>query len=48
MAADDLTGNLATEDLEGYFIKNNINLNLDTQVLREAYESSWNIFNNYH
>ncbi len=48
MAADDLTGNLATEDLEGYFIKNNINLNLNTEVLREAYESSWNIFNNYH
>ena len=48
MAADDLTGNLATEDLEAYFIKNNINLNLDTEVLREAYESSWNIFNNYH
>ena len=48
MAADDLTGNLATEDLEAYFIKNNINLNLNTEVLREAYESSWNIFNNYH
>jgi hydroxymethylglutaryl-CoA lyase len=48
MATDDLTGNLATEDLEGYFIKNNINLNLDTEVLREAYESSWNIFTNYH
>jgi len=48
MAADDLTGNLATEVLESYFIKNNISLNLNTEILREAYESSWNIFNNYH
>ena len=48
MAADDLTGNLATEDLESYFVNNNIELNLNTQVLKEAYESSWNIFNNYH
>ncbi len=48
MAADDLTGNLATEDLESYFIKNNINVNLNSEFLREAYESSWNIFNNYH
>lgn len=48
MAADDLTGNLATEDLETYFVNNKIELNLKTEVLREAYESSWNIFNNYH
>jgi hydroxymethylglutaryl-CoA lyase len=48
MAADDLTGNLATEDLESYFITNNINVNLNSEFLREAYESSWNIFNNYH
>lgn len=48
MAADDLTGNLATEDLESYFIKNNIPLNLDTKALQIAYEGSWKIFNNYH
>jgi hydroxymethylglutaryl-CoA lyase len=48
MAADDLTGNLATEDLEGYFLKNNINLNLNIELLRESYESSWTIFNKYH
>lgn len=48
MAADDLTGNLATEDLEGYFLKNNINLNLNIEFLRESYESSWTIFNKYH
>lgn len=48
MAADDLTGNLATEDLESYFVNNKIELNLNTEVLKEAYESSWNIFNNYH
>jgi len=48
MAADDLTGNLATEDLEAYFIKNNINLNLTTEFLRESYDLSWTIFNKYH
>lgn len=48
MAADDLTGNLATEDLETYFIKNKININLNVEFLRESYESSWTIFNNYH
>ena len=48
MAKDDLTGNLATEDLERYFDINNIPLNLDTKLLQKAYEESWEIFNLYH
>lgn len=48
MAHDELTGNLATEDLELYFNKHNIALNLDVQALHGAYESSWDIFNRYH
>lgn len=48
MAHDELTGNLATEDLESYFTKNNIPFNLDTKALHAAYESSWDIFNRYH
>ena len=32
MAKDDLTGNLATEDLERYFEMNGISLNLDAKL----------------
>lgn len=48
MAKDDLTGNLATEDLEYYFSKNNIPLNLNTEQLQKCYTNSWDIFNHYH
>lgn len=48
MAKDDLTGNLATEDLEFYFKQNNIPLNLNQEALEKAYNESWGIFNNYH
>lgn len=48
MAADELTGNLPTEDLEAYALKNNINLGLNQAELNKSYESSWEIFNNYH
>lgn len=48
MAKDDLTGNLATEDLEYYFNNNNIALNLNKEMLDKAYNESWGIFNNYH
>ena len=48
MAADELTGNLPTEDLEAFALKNNINLGLNTVELNKSYESSWEIFNNYH
>lgn len=48
MAKDDLTGNLATEDLELYFETNHIPFNLNKQVLQQAYVESWDVFNRYH
>ena len=48
MAKDDLTGNLATEDLELYFDANHIPLNLNRDLLQKAYMGSWEVFNNYH
>ncbi len=48
MAKDDLTGNLATEDLEHYFKLHNIPLNLNEDLLQKAYVGSWEVFNNYH
>lgn len=48
MAADDLTGNIATESLERYMNENNIGLGLNTAELYKAYEQSWTIFNNFH
>jgi hydroxymethylglutaryl-CoA lyase len=48
MAKDDLTGNLATEDLEHYFQKNNLPINLNLHELQTCYSLSWEIFNNYH
>ncbi len=48
MAADALTGNIATEDLENFANQNNIDLNLNTGELYKAYEESWKIFNNFH
>jgi hydroxymethylglutaryl-CoA lyase len=48
MAKDDLTGNLATEDLESYFNTLKVNLNLNTELLNKAYLGSWDVFNKYH
>ena len=48
MANDELTGNLATEDLELYFDVNKIPLHLNTDLLQKAYMKSWEVFNNYH
>jgi len=48
MAADDLTGNIATEDLETFASKNNIANTLNVAELYLAYEESWQIFNNFH
>jgi hydroxymethylglutaryl-CoA lyase len=48
MAKDDLTGNLATEDLELFFDTNNIPLNLNKELLQKAYVESWDVFNRYH
>lgn len=48
MAKDDLTGNLATEDLELFFDTNNIPLHLNKELLQKAYLESWDVFNRYH
>jgi len=48
MAADSLTGNIATEDLEHFAAQNNIQLSLNSAELYKAYEESWKIFNNFH
>jgi len=48
MAKDDLTGNVSTETLEAFASKNKLNLNLDQEALKAAYEFSWKIFNTYH
>jgi hydroxymethylglutaryl-CoA lyase len=48
MAADDLTGNIATESLERYMNENKIESGLNTEELYKAYERSWAIFNNFH
>jgi hydroxymethylglutaryl-CoA lyase len=48
MAKDDLTGNLATEDLETFAHERKIELGLDMEQLRKCYDASWKIFNNFH
>lgn len=48
MAADELTGNIATEDLERFTNNHSIANNLNKDELYKAYELSWKIFNNYH
>jgi len=48
MAKDELTGNLATEDLEKFAADNKIDLGLNKVELNKSYEESWKIFNSYH
>ncbi|MDF2451123.1 MAG: hydroxymethylglutaryl-CoA lyase [Bacteroidota bacterium] len=48
MAKDDLTGNLATEDLEIYFDTYRVPLDLNKEQLKKAYAESWEVFNKYH
>lgn len=48
MAKDDLTGNLATEDLEIYLDTYRVPLGLDKDQLKKAYAESWEVFNKYH
>lgn len=48
MAADSLTGNIATEDIELYATNNKISLGLNTAELEKSYKTSWEIFNKYH
>jgi hydroxymethylglutaryl-CoA lyase len=48
MAADALTGNIATEDIELFAENHSMNLGLNLEELHLAYKSSWDIFNKYH
>ncbi len=48
MAADSLTGNIATQDIELYAKHKNINLGLNFTELEKSYTQSWEIFNQYH
>jgi hydroxymethylglutaryl-CoA lyase len=48
MAKDDLTGNLATEDLEKFAGENKIDLGLNLAELQKSYEQSWKVFSSYH
>jgi hypothetical protein len=48
MAADSLTGNIATEDIELYANTNKIDLGLNTAELQKSYKDSWEVFNQYH
>lgn len=48
MAKEELTGNMATEDLELYANTNAVALNLNKVELEKSYELSWKVFNNYH
>jgi hydroxymethylglutaryl-CoA lyase len=45
MAADELTGNIATENVIGYLLSQNISLGLNMDKFREAMEYSVRIFN---
>ncbi len=48
MAADELTGNVATEDILSFLEANKINLNLKQNELETSLSESWKIFNKYH
>lgn len=48
MAADSLTGNIATEDIEYFANDNKINLGLNNAELEISYKASWDVFNKYH
>ncbi len=48
MAKDELTGNIATEDLEYFAGSRNIDLKLNYEELQKAYSQAWEVFNKYH
>ena len=49
MAADDLTGNIATEMMVNYFVSKNIETGLNLDLLnKEVLQQSTNLFNQYH
>ena len=48
MAAEELTGNIATEDLETFISTNKLEMKLNKKQLETSYTESWKIFNTYH
>ncbi len=48
MATEELTGNIATEDLEHFLEINKLPLDLNKPLLQKAYLESWEVFNRYH
>jgi hydroxymethylglutaryl-CoA lyase len=48
MAKEELTGNIATENLEAFAQNHKLDLGLKQAELQKAYELSWKIFNTYH
>jgi hydroxymethylglutaryl-CoA lyase len=48
MAKEELTGNLATEDLENFADSIGAGLSLNKEELHKAYTRAWDIFNKYH
>lgn len=48
MAKDELTGNIATEDLVSFAESNQIALSLNKAELNKAYEIGWKVFERYH
>jgi len=48
MAKDDLTGNIATQEILNYFESIQVDLKLNSSALLSAYDKSWEIFNRYH
>ncbi|HQQ93464.1 MAG TPA: hydroxymethylglutaryl-CoA lyase [Bacteroidia bacterium] len=48
MASEELTGNIATEQLLAFAEEEKLKLGLNSSELQKAYSLSWNIFNTYH
>ena len=48
MATEELTGNIATEDLIEFCNSHKIETGIKQDELKKAYEFSWKIFNEYH
>lgn len=48
MAKDELTGNMATEDLMDFLKEKKFETKINATELSTAYELSWKIFNRYH
>jgi hydroxymethylglutaryl-CoA lyase len=48
MAADELTGNIATEDVLEFSRAQGLASGIDTNALKTAFDLSWEIFNKFH